>query len=264
MPALVPVVDTLEAVPEAARSFYEAKDGKFHLSLNGAPAGFVPAAQLTEANGKLVTFRDNNVALLKEVEPLRTLKTQFEGIDPAVAKDAISKVTELGKKGVTGEADLKTLIDAAMAPLKTQLDLAAAQTATERKRADDAALRSSIGEKFLKAGGKPKALDYVIGEAQSVFTVEQGIVKAQANRFSTERPSDPLGIDEWLTGLAKEHDFAFEVSAGSGAGGGPRQGAGNGVILKAGQTALTDPTPAQLGEFSKEILAGKVKVVYSK
>lgn len=264
MPALAPVVDKLETVPEAARPFYEAKDGKFHLALESAPAGYVPAAQLAEANGKVITFRDTNVALLKEIEPLRGLKTQFDGIDPTAAKEAIAKVAELGKKGVTGEADLKTLIDAAVAPLRTQLETSAAQTAAERKRADDAALRSSVGEKFLKAGGKAKALDYVIGQAQGVFTVDQGVVKAQPNRFSTEKPGDPLSIDEWIAGLTKEHDFAFEVSGGGGAQGGTKPGSGTGVVLKAGQTLLSDPTPAQLGEHSKDILAGKVKVVYTK
>lgn len=262
MPALVPVVDTLESVPEAARSFYEQKDGKYHLSLDGAPVGFVPAAQLAEANGKVVTFRDTNVALLKEIEPLRGLKTQFEGIDPAAAKDAISKVAELGKKGVTGEADLKTLIDAAVLPLRTQLETQAAATATERKRADDAALRANIGEKFLKAGGKAKALDYVIGQAQGVFTVEQGVVKAMPNKFSTEKPGDPLGIDEWITSLAKDNDFAFEGSGGGGAAGGSKSVPGA-VSLKPGQTVLTNPTAAQLGEHSAAILKGTVKVQYT-
>src|SRR4051812_43384559 len=110
MPALTPVVDSLEQVPEAARSFYEPRDGKFVVSLSAAPAGFVPAADLAAANGKIVEFRNNNITLNNEVTELRTLKTAFDGIDPVAAKDAIGKVAALGTKGVKDADDVQKLV----------------------------------------------------------------------------------------------------------------------------------------------------------
>lgn len=265
MPALAPVVDTLDTVPEAARGFYEAKDGKFHISLSGAPSGFVAASELATANGKVVEFRDKNIALLQEVGVLKPLKDQFEGIDPVAAKDALAKVAALGKKGVKDVDDITTLVQsalsAALAPLQKELADGKVATAAERARADKSVLRSSIGEEFVKAGGKAKAMDYIVEKAAAAFEVVDGIVKAQANKFSAEKPGEALSITEWLASAAKDHDFAFEPSGGGGAN--PKPGSGN-VGLKAGQTILLDPTPRQLGENSKDIALGKVKVQYSK
>lgn len=267
MAALAPVVDTLDKVPESARTFYVQKEGKYHLDLEGAPAGFVPATQLAEANTKVVEFRDKNVELMKEVEPLRTLKTQFTGIDPEAAKTALAAQAEFEKKGMKKPDDITAQIQAAVTaavkPLQDQVAASNAAVAAERKRADEGTLRTVIGEKFGKVGGKAKAIDYIITQAQSVFTVEGGAVKPVANKYSTDRPGEPLGVDEWLGQMAKEHDFAFEPSKGGGAGGGGNSDGTGAPQLRAGQTLLTNPTPAQLGENSKAIAEGKVKVHYT-
>jgi hypothetical protein len=264
MPALAPIIETLDKVAEPLRQFYEQKEGKFHLILEGAPPGFVTVTDHNAANAKVVEFRDNNVKLLKEVEELRPLKTKFEGLDPEAAKTAIAELAELKKKGVTKPDDvtavIQTAVDAAIKPLKDQL--VASQTAAEadRKRADEGTLRSVIGEKFLKAGGKAKALDYIIAQAGGVFSVENGSVKAAPNKFSTVKAGEALSVEEWIGSLAKEHDFAFEPSRGGGApptGGGP-----GGPTLKAGQTILKNPTPQQLGEHAKDIKDGKYLVQY--
>lgn len=266
MPALAPVVDSLDTVPEPARGFYEAKDGKFVLSLNGTPAGYVPAAEHAATLGKVVEFRDNNIRLTQEVTELRPLKTQFEGIDPTAAREALTKVADLGKKGVKGADDVAALVaasvEAAIKPLKDQLQTQTQQTEAERKRADESVLRSSVTEKFLKAGGKAKAVDYILNAAKEAFTVESGTVKALSTKFSTERPGEPLGMDEWLTSMAREHDFAFEGSTGSGAA--PVSGVRGTSTVRAGQTILKDPTPQELGAHSKDIAQGKMRVEYSK
>lgn len=264
MPALAPVVDSLDKVPEPARAFYEQKDGKHHLILDAPPAGYVSAADLATANGKVVEFRDKNITLLQEVEVLRPLKTQFEGIDPAAAREAITKVAELGKKGVTKVDDLAALIQtgiqAALKPLQDEIANGKAETAAERKRADESVLRSQIAEKFLKAGGKAKAVDYIVAQATDVFKVVAGKVEALANKFSTSKPGEPLGVDEWLVSAAKDHDFAFEPSTGAGA-----NGTKGGPVVpgRAGQTVLTNPTAQQLGEHSKAIGTGKMRVEYT-
>lgn len=264
MASLAPVVETLDKVPEAARSFYEAKDGKYSLILEGAPAGFVSAADLAAANGKVVEFRDKNIALLQEVDTLRPLKTQFEGIDPAVAKDAILKVAELSKKGVKGADDIAamitTAVNAAVKPLQEQLTGNAQALATEKARADESTLRSKVSEVFLKAGGKANALDFIVGEAKSIFKVVEGVVKAADNMFSTEKPGELIGVQEWIGAQVKKNDFAFEPSKGSGA-----------VTTSGGRTTsdtrqvLLDPTPQQLGDpgISKRIQKGELKIEYS-
>jgi hypothetical protein len=255
------VVDSLDKVAEPLRSEYEQKDGKYVLKVEGQLPGFVAATELTAANARVVEFRDKNIALLQEVEPLRVIKTQFEGIDPVAAKEAITQVAELGKKGVKKVDDLQVAIEAALKPIKEQLEASKAQTAEHAKRADESLFRNAVSEKFTKAGGKVKALDFVVGKAASVFEVKDGQVVAKANQFSAAKPGDALGLEEWLTTQARENDFAFEPSTGSGAN--PAKGGNGGSGLKPGQTVLRDPTPKQLGEAASDIKAGKVKIEYS-
>ncbi|HUW57079.1 MAG TPA: hypothetical protein VMZ92_10620 [Planctomycetota bacterium] len=263
MPALVPVVDAIDKVPEPLRTFYEQKDGKFHLVLDGAPAGFVPSADLATANGKVVEFRDNNVKLLKEVEELRPLKTKFDGLDPEAARAALAKLTELEKKGIKGgddvAAQIQAAVTAAVKPLQEQVAQTTKAAEDAQKRADESVFHSRISEKFLKAGGKAKAIDLVLGKAKDVFVVEGGEVKSRPNKFSTVHPGNPLDVDEWLLDVAKDYDFAFEPSSGGGAPG-AKPGAAGG---RADQVVLKDPTPAQLGEHAKAISQGKMRVEYS-
>lgn len=263
MPQLAPVVDKLEDVPEPARQFYVQKEGKFHVDLNGSPAGYVPAADLAAANGKVVEFRDTNIALTKKVSEMEPRVKAFEGLDPDAAKTAIAKVTELEKKGVKGADDVAKLVTdgiaAAMKPVQDQLALMTTSAAETQRKNDELTLRSSLSDKFTKAGGLPDALDFIVGKTKGVFKVENGVIKAEANQFSTDKPGEPLSVDEWITKQTKEAAFAFKPSSGSGANPVPAGGAG----AKPGQLVIKDPTPQQLGEHASDIKAGKVRVEYS-
>lgn len=265
MPALAPVIDKLEDAPEAARQFYTARDGKFHVDLNAAPAGFVPAAELAVANGKVVEFRDTNIALTKKVGELEPAVKKFEGIDPDAARAAITKVAELEKKGVKGAEDVATLVQngitAALKPVQEQLATITSREEATRKANEQLTLRTTLGEKFTKAGGLPEVLDFIVNKSNGVFIVDNGVVKAAANQFSADRPGEPLTVDEWVTRQTKESPFAFKKSSGGGAD--PLPPGGGGPTRPAGQTVLKDPTPQQLGEHAKDIKAGKVRVEYT-
>jgi hypothetical protein len=266
--ALSPVVDTLDQVPEPLRALYVSKDGKYVLDLSGPPVGFVPAADLALANGKVVEFRDNNIKLMKEVEELRPLKTtlaKFDGIDPDAARAAITKTAALQNAGVQKPDDIaamiKVAVDAANKPLADQLAASHAATLAAQKRADDATLRETVVARFVKAGGKAKASDFTIAKALEVFDVKDGKVVAKADRFSAEKPGNPLDVDEWMQQHAREHDFAFEPSKGGGAN--PAPGGTGGSVGRPGQTILKDPTPQQLGENAAAIGKGTVRVEYT-
>ena len=263
MPALAPVVEKLEEVPEPARQFYVQKDGKFHVDLSAAPAGFVPATELASANGKVVEFRDNNVKLLQEIEPLRKLKTELGDVDPKTAKEAVTELKTLKEKGVAKPDDINVLVtsavQAAVKPLQEQLTQATQATAAERKRADDALLRSVVGEKFQKVGGIASAVDFIVGKAADAFEVKDGTVVAKANKFSPKNPSSPLSVEEWLDTATKDHDFAFKASTGAGA-----QPAGGGGGARPGQVVLKNPTPQQLGDpkVAKGLKEGTMRIEY--
>lgn len=263
------VIDTLDAVAEPLREHYEAKDGKFYLKLDEAPAGFVKASDLAAANAKIVDFRNNNISLMKEVEELRPLKTRFEGIDPEEARTAVKRIKDLGTKGVKDaddlDARLKTMVEAAVQPLRQQVAESQAATKAERERANEFLLRTTIGDTFVKNGGKPNAINFVVGLAKDHFEVRDNEVAARTGKFSSEKPGDPLSVDEWLISqVAKEHDYVFQPSSGGGA---PNSktvsNAPTQVKTRPGQTVLKNPTPQELGQNAAAIKAGTVKVEYT-
>ncbi len=263
--ALAAVIDNLESVTEPLRSHYaKGTDGKFVLAIEGTHPSFLTPVEGVELKNKIAEFRNTNIALTKENEELKPLKAKFEGIDPDAAREALTQVAEFKKKGAAKPDDIAALvkksIDDAIKPLQEKLGAAEKQTEAERKRADESTLKSFVSERFLKAGGNPKAVDFIVGQAKSTFEVKDGAVVAIANKFSSENPGNPIGVDEWLTGAAKEHDFAFKQSTGGGA---PPAG-GNGGGGRPGQTVIRNPTPQQLGDpvFAKQIKEGTLRFEY--
>lgn len=263
------VLDNLDGIDESLRGEYEQRDGKFYLKIEGAPHGYVDAKELLTANTKVVEFRDKNIALMKENDELRPLKTKYAGIeDPDAARDALKRVAALGQQGIKDADDLaakiRTEAEALIKPLKDQLAMSAAETAEARRRADESLLHSKISEQFLKSGGKAAATDYIVNLAKENFEVKDGKVVARAGKFSTKNPGDPITPEEWLaTDIQKNHDYVFAPSGGGGTP--PKPQTPNVPVAsktKPGVTVLKNPTPQQLGEYSADIAKGKVKVEY--
>lgn len=261
------VLDTIDGLSDELKAEYEPKNGKFHLKLEDIPPGFVKHEELLAANTKVVEFRDRNVALLKENDELRPLKLKYEGIDPVEAKDAIEKVKALGKKGIKDvedfNAQVKNVAEDLIKPLREQLSMSLAETAAERKRADESLLHARIAEQFTKIGGKPNATDFIVNLAKENFEVKEGKIIAKAGKFSTAKPGDPLSVEEWLTSdVSKNHDYTLEPSKG---GGTPPPARATGPVpskARPDQKILVNPTAQELGQYSGDIAAGKVKVQY--
>jgi hypothetical protein len=259
-----PVINALTEVPEAFHGEYELKDGKYHLKVEG---DYPP---LVAANAKIVEFRDTNINLMKELgelRPLKDLKQKFDGLDPEEARKAIDKVKKLGDKGIKDTEDvdarIRAQVDEIVKPLRDKIAESEAATRAERERANEFLLRTTIGDEFIKAGGKPNALDFVVNLAKDNFEINESKVVPKTGKFSQEKPGEPLSVTEWLSGaVAKDHDYVFKPSGGGDTA--PRIPGGpiDASKLKPGQTLLKNPTPQDLGHYAKDIAEGKVKVQY--
>jgi len=265
------LITKLEDVAEDLRQHYkEAPAGTtgFVLDQEGVPMGFVTVADAAENINKVKQFRDNNIALTKEVETLRPLKTQFEGIDATAAKEALAKVEELRKKGVDKPDDITTAIASALKQFTTEvveplrIELSSEKKAREDAdlKVDDATLRTVVGEKFIEMGGQAGALSFILGKANETFQVVDGNVVAKPNKFSTDSPGNLIEAAEWLTQQSRAGDasFAFKSSNGGGADG----GSGDNKPI-AGVKDLVDPTPAELGKNMDAISNRTMRVVTS-
>lgn len=263
--SLKPVITALTDVPEALRGEYEPWDGKYKLKLEGEIPGFVAAAKHAE-------FRDTNVRLLKSlgadtVEAALQRAGLFTGldadrlaalkdIDPAEYRALKTKLEQLEKKGVTKPDDVQAQIQAALdgfkttvvGPLQEKLTTAEKANLAKEQRLNEAAVRSAIGDRFVKAGGKPEAVDFIVDRAKQTFRVVDDKVVAAEGKYGAQ--GEPLTVEEWISGATKEYAFVFEPSKGGGA-----APAGGGSAPRAGVRRLVNPTPEELGAL--DIVPGK-------
>lgn len=216
------VIDTLTDVPGPVREYYApTPDGKFALAVD------------------VSEFRDRNVALLKEVEELRPLKTKYEGVD-------LEEYAALKAKAAAGEPD-------ALVALKLELATEKGKAAAALAKADALVHRQAVSAAFLAAGGRPEAVDFIVGKAP--FTVVDGELKPK------EGESSPT-ITEWLLDQASgPHAFAFHPNKGGDALGAKPSTLALGV--RANVRVLRNPDAQALGAHSAEIAAGRVKVEYT-
>lgn len=207
-------IDKLEDVAEPLREHYAADKGKFTLLLQGE-------------HPKVTEFRTTNVELARELEELRPLKARLAELEKAKP-------------------------DARIAELEAALATEKAARATAQASADASVLRSAIADKFLKTGGRPSALDYIVSKAREAFTVENGIVVGRG--FDPARPGEKLTIDSFISAEVRESDFAFLPSQGGGA----HQSHGGGHT--GSPKELVNPTPQELGAHADAIRKGDVKI----
>lgn len=299
MPALKPTYATRDDIPEALRDFYEARDGKMVLVLDGVPVGFATAASLAEANGKVTEYRDTNIAVLKAIKEIlgvdagsdiaqfgQMLKTKFDGVDPdnyrtMVAKfkdvDPVeyktlkAKAAELAGKGVQGVDDVTKLINDALAqamtPLTAQLtELGNKLTASEAARgeAQTALVRKDFETKLtqagLKAGVDEKMVPHFVRHALDTFQFENGGFVPKRNGTPLFSPERPAEMLSIDDWIGQQVTETPGFFKPSGGGGTPPNTNQPG---KPGARVLKNPSAADLGKNADAIMKGDVVVEYS-
>jgi hypothetical protein len=199
---------------------------------------------------KLAEFRERNVVLMKENEDktkqLADLTARYDGIDPEEYRNLKTKAT-------AGDTELQAL-KSTLATRDGELTAEKTAHADTRKRADSAVIESKISDAALKAGCLPKARAFIVSQGAGVFTVAAN-GQLTSTKFSPDRPGEPMSLDEWVTLQTRENSFAFAPSSGGGSNPSKGHPGTSGKVLK-------NPSPQDLGKFSKEIASGELRVVY--
>lgn len=183
-----------------------------------------------------------NEDLTKQVADLTT---KYDGVDP-------EEYRALKTKTAANDTETQAL-KLTLATRDGELVAEKTAHADTRKRADSFVIESQLGDAFLKAGGLPKARQFVVSQAAGLFTVENGQLKS--TKFSPDRPGEPMSLDEWVTLQARENSFAFAPSSGGNARPAKGHPGVSGKVLK-------NPTPQDLGRYAKEIASGDMRVIY--
>lgn len=256
--ALKVVLDKLEDVAEPFRKEYVAKDGKFHLQIEGEVPGFVPQAQFTESQTKLAEFRDNNRTLNTKVTEQTTKLAAFEGVDPAKYKTMETQLQTLGAK----DGDIHKVVAAAVAsalePVTKELNQF--KESDKQKTVDLArkTFESSMKDAAIKVGVDEKMLPHFIDAGMKIYKYEDGKFvpkKTTANGevpyYSPTKATELITPEEWALTQVTEAPGFFKKSGGGGSGDKTekRNSEGKPVI-----------SPAEIGANIEKIAKGEVVV----
>jgi hypothetical protein len=184
------------------------------------------------------------IAILQAV--MEATGSDVNDVAPAVQSTIIETLgDEIGKVAAGEDADV--------AKLKLQLAEAQSATAAATQERDALVHRSAVSAAFLAAGGRPEAVDYIVGKAP--FAIVDGELKPKAGEPSPT-------ITEWLLDQAAgPHAFAFHRSTGGGAPGAKAPTLALGP--RANVKMITNPSPQELGEHASAIAAGSHRATCS-
>jgi hypothetical protein len=199
----------LEDVEEKYRDLYEAKDGAFVLSAEGAVG-----------SDKLAEFRDNNVELKRQLEELAE---KFKDIDPAKARELLAESKKITDKKMIESGKVEELLTERTAALRADLEgknknlttlLEKATTQLERLVVDNA-----IQSEAVKLGVRETAVDDVLLRGRQLFKVKDGVavpLDPNGKVIYGKDGVNPQSIPEWLSGLSTTATHLFKESKGGG------------------------------------------------
>ena len=205
------VIDDINAVPEALRGFYVEQEGRFTLDVEG----LVPKARLDE-------FRENNIRLAQERDAMRQ---QYEGIDPAKARELLTKAQkEQDKKMLeAGRVDelVAQRVEAMRADYEAQLTGETSKSQKLQTQLETLLIDGALREAAARAGVRPSAIEDVLLRGHNLFRLVDGkALPVQGDDVLYSKTGEALTMDEWLTGLTSNAPHLFEPNRGAGAAGG--------------------------------------------
>lgn len=245
--ALAAIVDTLDTIPEAQRSWYVEKDGKFNLDISKIE--FEDTSSLKTALEKeRNAVKEAKIASKKALEDAML---PFAGIDPVKTRALLSKFDNeeeaaliaagkvdevIAKRMAKRDAEQQRLLDAAEARAKDALEVAN----TFMGRVLDNNIRAAAS----KAGIHTFAIEDALLRARMLFSLDNN---GEAVQFHEDGESvvlgkdgkTPFGPSEWLETMKESAPHWFPAgSSGGGAGGSGGAGAGGKTITRAAFDAL--------------------------
>lgn len=241
--ALAAVVDTLESVPEALRTEYAEKDGKFYLAIDGVDNH--------HAVGGLKSALANERLANKGLKDLKakydSLGLSHDEIAELVSRDAAAAAEALRKKGD---------VEGVLKQHRDKWDKEKGELSTKADRAEAAARKAVVNSGLLGELAKVKAmldqpgatdfLTFQLGKRVDLKFDENGEAVVSVLAADGKSPMAGSGADGFATmaDLAKEAiknwPHLFE-GTGTGGGGAPPKGgpAGAKVLTRADLEKLT-------------------------
>jgi hypothetical protein len=255
---LLPVVNSLDNVPEPLREAYvQAADGKYHLDLDGLPPNAVD-------KGKLDEFRNNNVALLKQLDEF---KAKYGNVDMDEYNRIKEEQQKLKDKQLIDAGKIDELLaqrteamrndfEAQRAKLLENSTLYQTEAEKAKSRLGEVLVETEVMKNVGAVGVLRMGASFdVLQRAKTVWKVVDGQLKAMEGDTPIygKDGKNPLTVAEWCHGLAETASYLFESSSGSGGKGGK----GNGHDTTTKYISRGDPN---YGKMLDKIASGEITV----
>lgn len=254
---------TKDEVPAGLREHAEEKDGVFQVAV--------------VSNKTHGSFRDNNTALIKERDELKTKLTPYVevfGEDVGKVSDELTSLRTIkqqvddgtlkGTKAIQDAIDARVVSEkngwaAAKAALEGQAQTANQKAAQADQKYKGLLLDQAVASQVLASdsGFAESALADIQSRARGNWKVaDDGSLSLQDSKgtqvYSVKEPGVPMPMKEWLEGLAKSASHFLKPSVGGGAHGG--KGTGN---FGMSQEAFDKLPPGQRMELARKAQAAQ-------
>jgi hypothetical protein len=255
MMALKAVFETKEEIPESLSEYYEEKDGRYVLAVEG----------LTDKS-KLDEFRNSNIELKKTLEGVTEKLDTFSGIDPLSAKDALNKMQAFENQELMEKGKFEELL------AKKDTEYGGKIEALTKRNTEQETLASRYKEELesyritsaiqsaVNQNGTPQssAVADILSRARSSWQIDEkgNLFCVDENRKArySENGSTYMTPEEWSKELIANAPHLFVPSNGSGANGSGELGgkstsenpwlSGSYNLTKQGELLTENPTHA--------------------
>lgn len=212
--ALKARINALSEVPEALQSFYTQQGDEFILAVEGMVS-----------KDKLDEFRDNNIALKKQMDEFTA---KFGSIDPEKYRTLLEKEQKERDKKLIDAGKVDELVAERVNAMKADYEKQVKTITDERSRLtsqlEGLVIDNAIRDAAAKSGVRATAIDDVLLRGRMLYRLEDGkAVPKDGDKVIFGKNGDPMEISEWVGTLTERAPHLFEQSQGGGA---PKGGAG--------------------------------------
>lgn len=241
--ALPIVVDKLDAIPEAHRSLYVEKDGKFNLDLEGYedPVGLKSALQKERTAAANAS---------KQVSAWAALGKTPEEIKALVDAAAQAEIDKLGKAGEWDKLKAQMLTSHQGELTKKDEAIASSQRALSKYLVDSAAATALAAAK----GSVPLLLPHIQAAVKVVADGDNYSVRVMGKDGNprVDGKGEFLTIDDLVSEMRQSDEFGRAFDATGTSGGGAQGGGGGGGSKTMKQAAFDALRPKERAQKMAE------------
>jgi len=268
--------ESFEGLSEELQKEYEEKDGKFYLSVekvNGLALENVDGLKSTVE--KLRTAEKTLQQSLKSVQDsLNEHSKKYEGIDPEVARSALSKIDEI--KNWDGETKVKKAVEVAEQKLQakmnelvkthsTKVEELEDELANSQSQLQDAIVTSRIIEAIHKEGGSVDLLIPHVRKNVNMIKDNNGkwkpeVINDDGNPRIGDSQGNPMTITQLVQEMKSKDVFAAAFTGASSTGSGKSGSSEAGTQKKTDVKVVKASDKTAMSQNLEQIASGKVQV----